>query len=262
MDKKFEELIEQDIVRSASSRECSITGNECNKYDAETAENLRAWFNYIQNCKKTESTDVFWVSDNEPEFVDVCSQCGVYKEYHQTQKPWRCYKGFVSQKIRDFFCKTKMIEQKKILIGKIVAFQGVRGDVRIQTYTEKPEDFRNLKVHSNRFAVDDFRFVRRLNPGSDVIIAHIRGFENRTEAEVLRGTELFALREELPQPRADEYYQADLIGMTVIQGGTRLGRVVCFHNFGAGDIMELDTGDMVAFRGVKVDFESGNITKE
>jgi len=155
-----------------------------------------------------------------------------------------------------------MNEQKKILIGKIVAFQGVRGDVRIQTYTETPEDFRKLKVHSDRFGVDDFKFIRRLNPGSDVIVAHIRGFEDRTAAEVLRGTELFALREELPDTRADEYYQADLIGMTVLQGGTILGRVVCFHNFGAGDIMELDNGDMVSFRNIKVDFESGTITKE
>lgn len=155
-----------------------------------------------------------------------------------------------------------MNENKEILVGKIVAFQGVRGDVRIQTYTEHPEDFRKLKIHSNRFDSKDFKFIRRLNPTSDVIVAHISGFDNRNVAESLRGTELFALRSELPEIQAGEYYQADLIGMNVIQGGNKLGRVVCFHNFGAGDIMELDNGDMVAFYGARVDFQSGNITKD
>ncbi|MCR4917654.1 MAG: ribosome maturation factor RimM [Alphaproteobacteria bacterium] len=154
-----------------------------------------------------------------------------------------------------------MNKQQKILIGKIVAFQGVRGDVRIQTYTEHPEDFCKLKIYSDRFNPNDFKFIRRLNPGSDVIIAHIHGFDDRTVAESLRGTELFALREDLPKTAKDEYYQTDLIGMNVIQGESILGKVVCFHNFGAGDIMELDNGDMIAFRNVKVDFESGNIIK-
>lgn len=155
-----------------------------------------------------------------------------------------------------------MSDEKRILVGKIVAFQGVRGDVRVQTYTERPEDFRKLKIYSNRFNPDDFKFIRRLNPTSEVIIAHIHGFENRTDAEVLRGTELFALRSELPQTNKGEYYQTDLIGMQVVQNGNILGRVECFHNFGAGDIMELDNGEMVSFFGAKVDFDNNTIIKD
>ena len=155
-----------------------------------------------------------------------------------------------------------MSNEKRILVGKIVAFQGVRGDVRIQTYTEHPEDFRKLKIYSDRFNSDDFQFVRRLNPTSEVIIAHIRGFENRTDAEVLRGVELFALRGDLPQTNKNEYYQTDLIGMQVVQNGSILGRVECFHNFGAGDIMELDNGEMVSFLGAKVDFDNNKINKD
>ena len=155
-----------------------------------------------------------------------------------------------------------MSGQKKILIGKIVAFQGVRGDVRIQTYTEPPEDFRKLTIHSDAFESKNFKFVRRLNPHSDIIIAHINGYDDRTAVEVLRGTEIFALREELPKTSKNEFYQTDLIGMEVVQGGSLLGRVECFHNFGAGDIMELDNGNMIAFQGVKVDFESGKIIKD
>jgi 16S rRNA processing protein RimM len=152
-----------------------------------------------------------------------------------------------------------MKNNTKILVGKIVAFQGVRGDVRIQTYTAAPSDFRDLKIISNKFAPEDFKFVRVL-PNSSVIIAHINGFEDRTSAEVLRGTELFVERDDLPQTGANEYYQSDLIGFDVVRDGKKIGIVDCFQNYGAGDIIELDNGEMVSFRGATVDKEQKTIT--
>ena len=154
-----------------------------------------------------------------------------------------------------------MKNDKKILVGKIVAFQGVRGDVRVQTYTAAPSDFRNLKILSDKFSTDDFRFVRAL-PSTNVIIAHINGFEDRTSAEVLRGTELFIERDTLPETKDGEYYQTDLIGFDVVRDGKKIGTVDGFQNFGAGDIVELDNGEMVSFIGANVDFESKRITIE
>ncbi|MBR4624054.1 MAG: 16S rRNA processing protein RimM [Alphaproteobacteria bacterium] len=151
-----------------------------------------------------------------------------------------------------------MNNDKKILVGKIVAFQGVRGDVRIQAYTATPSDLRDMQIESSQFKPDDFRFIRAL-PNSNVIIAHIRGFEDRTSAEVLRGTELFVNRESLPKLKDGEYYQTDLIGFSVIHDEKTIGKIDGFQNFGAGDIMELDNGEMVAFRGVTVDFENKTI---
>lgn len=151
-----------------------------------------------------------------------------------------------------------MNNDNKILVGKIVAFQGVRGDVRIQTYTATPSDFRDLKIISNKFSTEDFKFVRAL-PNSNVIIAHIKGFEDRTSAEVLRGTELFIERDTLPTPKDGEYYQSDLIGFDVIQAGKKIGIVDGFQNFGAGDIIELDNGDMISFVGASVDIENKTI---
>lgn len=149
-----------------------------------------------------------------------------------------------------------MTNTKKILVGKIVAPQGIRGEVRVQTYTAVPEDFKNIQVQSAKFKSDDFKFVRRLNPNSDVIIARIAGYDDRTSAETLRGVELFVSRDALPGLGADEYYQADLIGSDVVRDGEKIGRVVCFQNFGAGDIMELDNGDMVSFGGANVDIDA------
>ena len=147
-----------------------------------------------------------------------------------------------------------MNNDKKILVGKIVAFQGVRGDVRVQTYTATPADFRDLKILSDKFATEDFKFVRAL-PDTNVIIAHIKGFEDRTSVEVLRGTELFINRDALPDVKDGEYYQTDLIGFNVVRDGKKIGSVDGFQNFGAGDIIELDNGEMVAFRGANVDLD-------
>lgn len=146
-----------------------------------------------------------------------------------------------------------MTNTHKILVGKIVAPQGIRGEVRVQTYTASPMDFQELKVQSSTFKDGEFHFVRRLNPTSDVIIARIDGYADRTAVESLRGTELFINRDDLPAPDAGEYYQADLIGFDVLRGGEKIGVIAGFQNFGAGDIIELDNGEMIAFRGANVD---------
>ncbi len=147
----------------------------------------------------------------------------------------------------------------RILIGKIVAPQGIRGDVRVQTFTESPMDLQNLPVYGSNISSGDFRFIRRLNPTSNVIVAHIAGYDDRTRAEALRGSELYVDRDALPSAGNGEYYQADLIGFSVVRGGREIGRVDGFQNFGAGDIMELDNGDMISFIGADVDLDAKKI---
>lgn len=152
-----------------------------------------------------------------------------------------------------------MTTENKILVGKIVAPQGIRGEVRVQTYTARADDFRNLSIISDRFAPSDFKFVRLLNPTSSVIIARICGIDDRNSAETLRNTELFISRDALPVAKSGEYYQADLIGFNVVRHGKKIGIVECFQNFGAGDIIELDNGDMVSFIDADVDLENRTI---
>lgn len=153
-----------------------------------------------------------------------------------------------------------MTDENKILVGKIVAPQGIRGEVRVQTYTARPDDFRKLDIISDRFAPSDFKFVRLLNPTSNVIIARVDGFGDRNAAETLRNTELFISRDALPDAKNGEYYQVDLIGFDVIRNGEKIGIVDGFQNFGAGDIIELDNGDMVSFIGADVDMDSKTVT--
>lgn len=151
-----------------------------------------------------------------------------------------------------------MQNNDKILVGKIVAPQGIRGEVRIQTFTSTPHDFKSLTIICSKFDSDDFKFVRAL-PNTNVIIAKINGIDDRNTAETLRGTELFIDRATLPEPDDNEYYQADLIGFDVIRDGKKIGIVSSFQNYGAGDIIELDNGDMVSFVGATVDMNTKTI---
>ncbi len=137
----------------------------------------------------------------------------------------------------------------KILVGKIVGAQGLRGDVRVQTYTENPDDFKGFK-----FADMDLKFVRAL-PNSSVVIMKPNNANDRNAAEALRGIELFIDRTALPELPSGEFYHTDLIGMSVNNNA-----VVAVHNFGAGDILELDNGEMISFAGAKVDFKNKKIT--
>lgn len=154
--------------------------------------------------------------------------------------------------------KNKMMEHKKILVGKIVAPQGIRGEVRVQTFTDTPADFQKLDVKSSKFNDGDFKFVRTI-PNSTVIIAKVNGINDRNAAETLRGTELYIERDALPDLKENEYYQADLIGFEVVRNGQKIGIVDCFQNYGAGDIIELDNGDMVSFIGAEVDMQNKTV---
>ena len=151
-----------------------------------------------------------------------------------------------------------MSDNKQILVGKIVAPQGIRGEVRVQTYTENPTDMKQLTIHSPRLSDGAFHFVRAI-PSSSVIIARIDGVNNRNAADLLRGVELFINRDDLPRLPDGEYYHTDLIGMRVVRDGVQIGVVDNVQNYGGGDILELDNGDLIAFNGVDVDIENKTI---
>ena len=150
-----------------------------------------------------------------------------------------------------------MTQNNKILVGKIVAPQGIRGEFRVQSFASSPEDFKKFHIICDKCESDAFHFVRVLK--QNVIIAKIDGINDRNSAETLRGTELFVVRDDLPKLKENEYYQSDLIGFDVIRGGKKIGIVDGFQNFGAGDIIELDNGEMVSFKNADVDMEQKHI---
>jgi 16S rRNA processing protein RimM len=126
-----------------------------------------------------------------------------------------------------------------VLLARIGAAHGVRGEVRVKSYTADPTALGGYGPLSSR---DGRLFtIERLRPAKEVVVAKFRGVDDRNAAEALNGTDLFVPRERLPEAEdEDEFYQADLIGLSAeAEDGAPLGTVVAIHNFGAGDILDI-----------------------
>ena len=82
--------------------------------------------------------------------------------------------------------------------------------------------------------------IETLRPGKDFLVARLSGVTDRTAAEKLGNLDLYIARDRLPPAEADEFYHADLIGLTAIgTDGRELGTVIAIHNFGASDLIEM-----------------------
>lgn len=126
-----------------------------------------------------------------------------------------------------------------ICLGVIVAAHGVRGQVKIKTFTAQPGAVAAYGPLRDRSGQRTLRLaaVRPVNGG---VVAAIEGIADRNAAEALRGTELFVPRAALPPTDDDEFYQDDLLGMAVVdEAGAACGAVLAVHNFGAGDVLEI-----------------------
>ena len=127
----------------------------------------------------------------------------------------------------------------QICIARIGAAHGVRGAVKLWTFTEDPLAVRHYgplftKDGARQFEVTDAREAK------GHLVATLKGIATREDAERLNGVELYIAREKLPATDENEYYHADLIGLAAVTPANEpLGRVIAIHNFGAGDIIEI-----------------------
>ena len=138
--------------------------------------------------------------------------------------------------------------EQRICVAKLGAAHGVRGEVRLWSFTAEPA----AVVDYGPFETADGRVIEieTLRPAKDFFVARLKGVADRDGAEALRNVELFVPRARLPAPEdGDEFYHADLIGLVVVDAsGEALGTVLALHNFGAGDIIEVrrtEGGDTV-----------------
>ena len=132
---------------------------------------------------------------------------------------------------------------KRLCLGVIVGAHGVRGLVRIKSFTEAPEDLDAYGPLSDEAGTRRFE-VSVTGKAKGLLLARVAGVGDRDAAEALKGVRLFVDRAALPEPEEDEYYHSDLIGLAVEDGvGGRLGRVVGVQNYGAGDILEIERPD-------------------
>jgi len=131
------------------------------------------------------------------------------------------------------------MDDDQILVGSLTGAFGVAGDVRLKSYCATAEDiaaYAPLTTDAGR----EFDQIVITGMAKGALIARISGIRTKEEADALRGTDLYAPRDRLPQLPDDEFYHADLIGLQVFDtGGTALGRVKSVPNHGAGDLLEV-----------------------
>ena len=127
----------------------------------------------------------------------------------------------------------------KVCVGAIAGAFGVRGEARIKSFCAEPEAIAAYGPLSTEDGHNfDLKITRAVKGG---FAARLSGVATREQAEALKGTRLYAPRERLPALPDDEYYHADLIGLEVVDtGGELLGRVRAIHDFGAGDVLEVE----------------------
>ena len=132
-----------------------------------------------------------------------------------------------------------MTAPAQVCVARIGAAHGVRGAVKLWTFTEDPFAVKRYGPLSTMDNTRQFE-IASVREAKGHLVAQFKGVTTRDEAERLNGLELYVPRGRLPATDADEYYHADLIGLAAVTTADQpLGRVVAIHNFGAGDILEI-----------------------
>ena len=139
------------------------------------------------------------------------------------------------------------MKETRVLLGVVAAPHGVRGLVRIRSFTEDPMAIATYGELSDEAGNTRYR-VEALSTVKGAVLARIEGVADRTAAEALRGLRLYVERERLPGTGEREWYEADLIGLSAVgRDGRDWGKVIAFHDFGAGSVMEVSGGMMLPF---------------
>ena len=126
-----------------------------------------------------------------------------------------------------------------ICVARIGAAHGVRGAVKLWTFTEDPLAVKDYGPLMTKDGARQFELAQ-VREAKDHLVVTLKGIATRDAAERLNGLELYVPRDRLPETDNDEYYHADLIGLAAVNAADEpLGRVIAIHNFGAGDIIEI-----------------------
>ncbi len=130
----------------------------------------------------------------------------------------------------------------RVPIARFGAAHGIRGEVRLKSYTADPKAARSYgpldAVDGRSFVITHVRPAAGTSP--DMLVARVEGVTDRNQAELLNGIELTVSRDRLPKPEEDEFYHADLVGLAAVgRDGAELGTVISVQNFGAGNLLEI-----------------------
>lgn len=138
-----------------------------------------------------------------------------------------------------------------VLLGTVGGVRGLQGDVRIKSFTANPKDLAAYGPLWDAAGQTSYR-VKITGEAKGLLIARIKGINDRTAAEALKGLDLHVPKAALPVPDEDEFYYSDLVGLQALSvSGEALGTVSAVEDFGAGDVLEISGGP---YKGLAVPF--------
>jgi len=157
-------------------------------------------------------------------------------------------------------------EDRKICVGMIAGAHGVKGLVRLRSFTLVPEAVTQYGPLTDE---DRKSFAVKIKSAAkDYFIAEIKGITSKEEADAIRGQKLYVLRTAMPKTTGREFYEADLIGLTAADAaGKNYGVVRAVHNHGGGPFLEIGSSAknsfMLPFNDScvpEVDIDTGRVT--
>ena len=128
--------------------------------------------------------------------------------------------------------------ERRIALAAVAGAHGIRGELRLKLFSDSADSLaHHKKVHLGGVE----RRLLSVREGGKTAVARIEGVSDRGAAEALRGSLIEVDRDALPALDEGEYYHADLMGLSAVDGdGAVVGTVVAVENFGAGDLLEIE----------------------
>ena len=127
-------------------------------------------------------------------------------------------------------------------MAQIAGPHGIRGEIRLKSFTVDPAAVARYGPLQTEDGRQSFEIEATLRQDRDAMIVRLRGVDDRDAAERLRNLRLYVPRSRLPATEDSEtFYHADLIGLAAVDRlGVSIGKVTAVHNFGAGDLIEVE----------------------
>jgi 16S rRNA processing protein RimM len=151
--------------------------------------------------------------------------------------------------------------ERRIALAAVAGAQGVKGELRLKLFSDSIE---GLSRHQTLYIGGAERRLLSARDAGKAVVVRVEGVNDRGQAEALRGSLIEIDRSALPPLEEGEYYHVDLIGLPCVdREGRMVGAVAAVENFGAGDLLDIETADskrsLIPFKPGIADLEGGRI---
>ena len=136
-----------------------------------------------------------------------------------------------------------MEDGKKIYLGKITGVHGIKGWLKIQSFSSPPENILNYPQWIiNNQGKEDFYSIEQGRKQKNKIVVKLEKINDRNTAESLINSKIQILRSDLPKLSKENYYWSDLVGLSVLNSEDKLiGKIESLIETGANDVMVVNT---------------------